>query len=71
MTSEQALAIAEVFVEAGRVRVQIEIGGADLAAFENLLPAEIRAKENLSRVDDPAANRIYDPSQQGSNQSED
>ena len=39
-----ATTIAEYFVEEGRVRVELEIGIADLEAFRNLLPDEIYAR---------------------------
>ncbi|MEM7145374.1 MAG: hypothetical protein AAF591_09575 [Verrucomicrobiota bacterium] len=37
----KASTIAEVFVEGDRVRVELEIGEADLPAFRNLLPEEL------------------------------
>ena len=39
-----ATTIAEIFVEPDRVRVELEIGLADIEAFENLLPDEIFAR---------------------------
>jgi len=42
-----ASTIAEVFVEADEVRVEIEIGAADLEAFGNLLPDEVRERMGL------------------------
>ena len=42
-----ASTIAEVFVEEERVRVEIEIGVADLGAFANLLPDEVRERMGL------------------------
>ena len=43
-----ASTIAEVFVEEDQVRVEIEIGVADLRAFGNLLPDEIRERMGLA-----------------------
>ena len=43
-----ASTIAEVFVEEERVRVEIEIGVADLGAFANVLPDEIRERMGLA-----------------------
>jgi len=37
----KASTIAEVFVEDEDVRIELEIGAADLAAFENMLPDEV------------------------------
>ena len=42
-----ASTIAEFFVESGAVRVELEVGVADLEAFHNLLPDGIR--ERLGR----------------------
>ena len=39
-----ASTIAEVFVERGEVRVELEIGAADVKAFENVLPEELYDK---------------------------
>ena len=46
----RATTIAEIFVEDGRVRVELEIGEGDLAAFRNLLPDEL-----LELIELPAA----------------
>jgi len=40
----KASTIAEIFVEEGTVRVELEIGAADLLAFRNLMPDELYAK---------------------------
>lgn len=40
----KASTIAEIFVEEGLVRVELEIGAADLLAFEDLLPNELYTK---------------------------
>jgi hypothetical protein len=43
-----ASTIAEVFVEEEHVRVEIEIGAADLEVFANLLPDELRERMGLA-----------------------
>lgn len=48
--------IAEYFVEDGQVRVELEIGINDLAAFRNLLPDELY--RNMEFGDAPQAERI-------------
>ena len=40
----QASTIAEIFVEPGTVRVELEIGSADLSAFSGVLPRVVRAQ---------------------------
>ncbi len=40
----QASTVAEVFVEHEAVRVELEIGSADLQAFRNILPDELHAR---------------------------
>ncbi|MDC0936944.1 hypothetical protein OAS39_11715 [Pirellulales bacterium] len=40
----QASTIAEIFVEERQVRVEIEVGATDLAAFANILPDELYEK---------------------------
>ncbi len=37
----KATTIAEIFIEEGQVRVELEIGVADLAGFRNLIPDEV------------------------------
>ena len=44
----KAATIAEIFIEEGGVRVEVEIGVADLPAFQNLLPDEILARMGIS-----------------------
>lgn len=51
-----ASTIAQVFVEAHEVRVEIEIGAADLEVFGNLLPDEIR--ERMGLVPEPLEERL-------------
>ncbi len=51
----RASTIAEFFVEAKRVRVELEIGQNDIAAFRNLLPDELFALLELG--DTPLAQR--------------
>jgi hypothetical protein len=52
----QASTIAEVFVEEGAVRIELEIGAGDLAAFADLLPDELRGKMGLPA--EPLAQRL-------------
>ncbi|MEE8312042.1 MAG: hypothetical protein V3R77_07280 [Candidatus Binatia bacterium] len=51
-----ASTIAEIFVEPGRVRVELEIGGADLQAFRRLLPDDVY--EKLGNAPLPLASRL-------------
>jgi hypothetical protein len=40
----QASTIAEVFVDEDQIRVEIEVGAADVEAFRNILPDEMFEK---------------------------
>ncbi len=51
-----ATTVAEIFVEEGRVRVELEIGLRDLEALGDLLPDELHAK--LGREPEPHAARL-------------
>ncbi|MHC4219641.1 MAG: hypothetical protein ACYSU7_14455 [Planctomycetota bacterium] len=51
-----ASTIAEVFVEPDAVRIKLEIGLADLAAFRNLLPDDLY--ERMGREPEPQADRL-------------
>ena len=51
-----ASTIAEYFIEAGRIRVELEVGLGDLPAFANLLPDEIY--EKLGNPPRPLAERL-------------
>jgi len=51
-----ATTVAEIFVEEGRVRAQLEIGLSDLPAFRDLLPDELF--EKLSGAPEPLADRL-------------
>ena len=53
-----ASSIAEYFVEQGRVRVELEIGLADLPAFSNLLPDDLYQK--LGNPSRPLGERLAD-----------
>ena len=48
--------IAEIWVEPDHVRVELEVGVADLPAFANLMPDPIRAEMGLEPA--PLADRI-------------
>jgi len=52
----QASTIAEIFVEEGAVRVEIEIGAEDLQGFRNLLPDALY--ERLGYAPEPLAQRL-------------
>ena len=52
----RASTITELFVEDGRVRVELEIGAGDLRAFRNLVPDEIHARLELEP--EPWAERL-------------
>ncbi len=51
-----ASTIAEIYVQEDGVRVELEIGGADIPAFQNLLPDEIYEKLGLG--EEPLADRL-------------
>jgi hypothetical protein len=51
-----ATTIAEVFIEQGAARVEIEIGLADLAGFRNVLPDDLY--ERLGHEPEPLADRL-------------
>jgi len=53
----KATTIAEIFVEPGRVRVDLEIGADDLKAFGRLLPDELRTRIGLDNKV-PLADRL-------------
>ena len=44
----KAATIAEIFVEEGSLRIDLEIGSADLTAFKNIWPDELYAKANTA-----------------------
>jgi hypothetical protein len=52
----QASTIAEIFVEEGGVRVELEIGAGDLQGFRNLLPDALY--ERLGNAPEPLAERL-------------
>jgi hypothetical protein len=52
----QASTIAEIFVEVGRIRVELEIGRSDLVAFRDLLPDEFLTRLGLEP--EPLAERL-------------
>ena len=52
----QASTVAEIFIAEGAVRVTLEIGGADVEAFGNLLPDELYGEIGLG--DEPLADRL-------------
>ena len=56
--SMKAPTIAEIFVEPGRVRVELEIGIRDFEAFRNTLPGEILEKLDPSQAAAPLAERF-------------
>ena len=45
-----ASTIAEVFIEAGRILVELEIGGRDLEGFRNLMPDEVYQRMGYEAV---------------------
>ena len=51
-----ATTVAEIFIEEEAIRVQLEIGVADLEGFQNLLPDEIRERMGLTA--EPLAERL-------------
>ena len=55
-TAMKAPTIAEIFIETNAVRVELEIGVADLAAFQNLLPDELLRK--MGQDPAPLAERL-------------
>ena len=54
----QASTIAEFFIEHDQIRLEIEVGQQDLAAFKNILPDEVY--EKLTGTVRPLAERIKD-----------
>ena len=48
----EATTIAEVFLEPGEVRVELEIGADDVGAFHSLLPEEFAESDSAERVTD-------------------
>ena len=53
-----ASTIAEYYVEEDRIRLELEIGAADLEAFRNLLPDEIYQKLGHPSRDVPVAGTV-------------
>ncbi len=51
-----ATSIAEIFVEEGSLRLELEIGVPDVAAFQNLLPDAVH--EDLGHASEPLARRL-------------
>ena len=52
----RATTIAEVFVDSEVVRVEFEVGAADLMAFQNVLPDELH--EKITGEKQPLASRL-------------